>query len=98
MKNKIDSLFSCSLMGIKEYRATGGNAVLLKEYHRKSDSLAQWQINFSKYDKQTYAFDHIGIGNHGTFTTNEYCLKIIALRFPFQKRRIWQKRKILEHN
>ena len=46
-------------MGIQEYRATGGNKALLKEYHRKSDSLAQWQINFSQYDAQTYVFDHI---------------------------------------
>ncbi len=49
-------------MGIKEYRAKGGNKALLNEYHRKSDSLAQWQINFTKYDAQTYAFDHIGNG------------------------------------
>jgi len=40
-------------MGIKEYRATGGNAALLKDYHRKSDSLAQWQINFLPYKSQT---------------------------------------------
>jgi len=41
------------LMGIKEYRATGGNAALLKDYHRKSDSLAQWQINFLPYENIT---------------------------------------------
>ena len=46
------------VMGIKEYRATGGNAALLKDYHSKSDSLAQWQINFLPYEKQTYAFDY----------------------------------------
>jgi len=45
-------------MGIKEFRATGGNAALLKDYHRKSDSLAQWQINFLPYSEQTYAFDY----------------------------------------
>ena len=44
-------------MGIKEYRATGGNAALLKDYHRQSDSLAQWQINFLPYSEQIYAFD-----------------------------------------
>jgi hypothetical protein len=42
------------IMGIKEYRATGGNAALLKDYHRKSDSLAQWQINFLPYSEQTF--------------------------------------------
>ena len=60
------------VMGKTEFNATGGNSVLLKEYHRKSDSLAQWQINFSKYDAQTYAFDHIGSGNHGIFATDQY--------------------------
>ncbi|MBR4264866.1 MAG: hypothetical protein IKQ46_02300 [Bacteroidales bacterium] len=45
-------------MGIEEYRATGGNAALLKDYHRKSDSLAQWQINFFPYSEQIYAFDY----------------------------------------
>ncbi|MDD6001658.1 MAG: hypothetical protein PUC50_05645, partial [Bacteroidales bacterium] len=60
-------------MGIKEYRATGGNKALLKEYHRKSDSLAQWQINFKSAEaRQTYAFDHIGSGNHGIFDTDQY--------------------------
>ncbi|MCQ2975552.1 MAG: hypothetical protein MJ211_12195 [Bacteroidales bacterium] len=57
----------------EEYRATGGNSVLLKEYHRKSDSLAQWQINFLPDTKhQTYAFDHIGSGNHGIFSSSDY--------------------------
>ncbi|MBO7142869.1 MAG: hypothetical protein J6V76_07160 [Bacteroidales bacterium] len=59
-------------MGIQEYRATGGNKALLKEYHRKSDSLAQWQINFKKYDAQAYAFDRVGSGDHGIFDTDEY--------------------------
>ncbi|MBO7595445.1 MAG: hypothetical protein J6T70_00155 [Bacteroidales bacterium] len=68
IKEKIDYLYAENIskngqpMGIKEYRAKGGNKALLKEYHRKSDSLAQWQINFTKYDAQTYAFDHIGNG------------------------------------
>ncbi len=60
------------VMGKTEFNATGGNSVLLKEYHRKSDSLAQWQINFSKYDAQTYAFDYLDSGNHGIFATDEY--------------------------
>ncbi|MBR4264834.1 MAG: hypothetical protein IKQ46_02135 [Bacteroidales bacterium] len=41
------------VMGIKEYRATGGNTALLKDYHRRSDSLAQWQINFLPYENIT---------------------------------------------
>jgi len=59
-------------MGIKEYRATGGNAALLKDYHRKSDSLVQWQINFLPYSEQTYAFDYLGSGNHGIYSGSEY--------------------------
>ena len=59
-------------MGIKEYRATGGNVALLKDYHRQSDSLAQWQINFLPYSEQTYAFDYIGSGNHGIFSDSKY--------------------------
>ena len=51
------------IMNLKEYRTTGGNSALLKDYHRKSDSLAQWQINFLPYEKQTYAFDYLGSGN-----------------------------------
>ena len=60
------------VMGKDEFNATGGNGVLLKEYHRKSDSLAQWQINFTEYDRQTYAFDRIDSGDHGIFATDEY--------------------------
>ena len=60
-------------MGIQEYRTTGGNRALLNEIHRKSDSLAQWQINFKSAEaRQTYAFDQIGSGNHGIFATEEY--------------------------
>ena len=60
-------------MGIQEYRVTGGNKAILKEYHRKSDSLAQWQINFLPDTKhQTYAFDQLGSGDHGIFATDEY--------------------------
>ncbi|MBR4265405.1 MAG: hypothetical protein IKQ46_05030, partial [Bacteroidales bacterium] len=52
------------VMGIKEYRATGGNAALLKDYHRKSDSLAQWKINFlPDTATQIYGFDYLGSGN-----------------------------------
>ncbi|MBQ3619057.1 MAG: hypothetical protein II939_12965, partial [Bacteroidales bacterium] len=71
-------------MGIKEYRATGGNKALLKEYHRKSDSLAQWQINFTKYDAQTYAFDRVGSGNHGIFATDEYYPKSGSYDFRYK--------------
>ena len=60
------------VMGVKEYRATGGNKALLNEYHRKSDSLAQWQINFKPATDQTYAFDYLKSGNHGIFATDEY--------------------------
>ena len=61
------------VMGKNEFNATGGNSVLLKEYHRKSDSLAQWQINFLPDTKhQTYAFDYLGSGNHGIFSSSDY--------------------------
>ncbi|MBQ9214268.1 MAG: hypothetical protein IJ150_10080, partial [Bacteroidales bacterium] len=61
------------VMGIKEYRATGGNAALLKDYHRKSDSLAQWKINFlPDTATQIYGFDYLGSGNHGIFSGSEY--------------------------
>ncbi|MBP5370083.1 MAG: hypothetical protein J6Z01_16690 [Bacteroidales bacterium] len=59
-------------MGVKEYKFAGDDRHLLNEYHRQLDSLGEWQINFSKYDKQTYAFDQIGSGNHGIFATDEY--------------------------
>ena len=59
-------------MGIKEYRATGGNAALLNDYHRKSDSLAQWQINFLPYKKQEYGFDYLANGNRGIYSGSEY--------------------------
>ena len=60
------------------------NKALLKEYHRKSDSLAQWQINFSKYDAQTYAFDHIGSGNHGIFSSSEYYPQVGSYDFRYK--------------
>jgi hypothetical protein len=61
------------IMGIKEYRATGGNAALLKDYHRKSDSLAQWKINFlPDTATQIYGFDYLGSGNHGIYSGTEY--------------------------
>ena len=71
-------------MGVKEYRATGGNRALLKEYHRKSDSLAQWQINFLPYDHQTYAFDCLGSGNHGIFATDQYYPKSGGYDFRYK--------------
>ncbi|MBP5368486.1 MAG: hypothetical protein J6Z01_08565, partial [Bacteroidales bacterium] len=72
------------VMGKTEFNATGGNSVLLKEYHRKSDSLAQWQINFSKYDAQTYAFDHIGSGDHGIFSSSEYYPQVGSYDFRYK--------------
>ncbi|MBP5369324.1 MAG: hypothetical protein J6Z01_12815, partial [Bacteroidales bacterium] len=72
------------VMGKTEFNATGGNSVLLKEYHRKSDSLAQWQINFSKYDAQTYAFDHIGSGNHGIFSGADYYPQVGSYDFRYK--------------
>ncbi|MBR4266606.1 MAG: hypothetical protein IKQ46_11195 [Bacteroidales bacterium] len=72
-------------MGIKEYRATGGNAALLKDYHRKSDSLAQWQINFlPDTATQIYAFDYLGSGNHGIFATDQYYPKSGSYDFRFK--------------
>ena len=72
------------VMGKNEFNATGGNPVLLKDYHRKSDSLAQWQINFSKYDGQTYAFDHIGSGNHGIFSGADYYPQVGSYDFRYK--------------
>ena len=61
------------VMGIKEYRATGGNRALLNDYHRRSDSLAQWQINFlPDTATQIYGFDYLGSGNHGIYSGSEY--------------------------
>ncbi|MBR4265661.1 MAG: hypothetical protein IKQ46_06350, partial [Bacteroidales bacterium] len=52
---------------------TGGNAAILKDYHRKSDSLAQWQINFlPDTATQIYGFDYLGSGSHGIYTGSEY--------------------------
>ena len=59
-------------MGIKEYRASGGNRALLNDYHRRSDSLAQWQINFLPYEEQNYGFDYLGSGSHGIYSGSEY--------------------------
>ncbi|MBR6178475.1 MAG: hypothetical protein IKQ70_11445, partial [Bacteroidales bacterium] len=72
------------VMGKTEFNATGGKSVLLKEYHRKSDSLAQWQINFSQYDAQTYAFDHIGSGNHGIFSGADYYPQVGSYDFRYK--------------
>ena len=59
-------------MGIKEYRATGGNAALLKDYHRQLDSLGEWQINFLLYKKQEYGFVYLTSGNRVIFSGSEY--------------------------
>ncbi|MBR4267946.1 MAG: hypothetical protein IKQ46_18075 [Bacteroidales bacterium] len=72
------------IMGIKEYRATGGNAALLKDYHHKSDSQAQWQINFLPYEKQIYAFDYLGSGNHGIFYDSEYYPSVNGYDFRYK--------------
>ena len=57
----------------RKYRATGGNRALLNDYHRKSDSLAQWKINFlPDTATQIYGFDYLGSGNHGIYTGSEY--------------------------
>ena len=83
------------VMGKTEFNATGGNSVLLKEYHRKSDSLAQWQINFSKYDAQTYAFDHIGSGNHGIFSSSEYYPQVGSYDFRYKSVECGKKDKVI---
>ena len=73
------------VMGKNEFNATGGNSVLLKEYHRKSDSLAQWQINFiSAKKQQVYAFDQIGSGNHGIFSGADYYPQVGSYDFRYK--------------
>ncbi|MDD6001709.1 MAG: hypothetical protein PUC50_05900, partial [Bacteroidales bacterium] len=73
------------VMGKTEFNATGGNSVLLKEYHRKSDSIAQWQINFiSAKEQQVYAFDHIGSGNHGIFSGADYYPQVGSYDFRYK--------------
>ena len=60
-------------MGVREYKFAGDDRHLLNEYHRQLDSLGEWQINFTPDTKhQTYAFDHIGSGDHGIFATDEF--------------------------
>ncbi len=60
------------IMGIKEFHATGGDRVLLNDYHRKKDSAAVWCVNFKPYPKQEFAFDYLGSSDHGIFATDEY--------------------------
>jgi hypothetical protein len=73
------------VMGIKEYRATGGNAALLKDYHRKSDSLAQWKINFlPDTATQIYGFDYLGSGNHGIYSGSEYYPSVNGYDFRYK--------------
>ena len=73
------------VMGVKEYKFAGDDRHLLNEYHRQLDSLGDWQINFnSAKEKQTYAFDQIGSGNHGIFATDEYYHKSGSYDFRYK--------------
>ena len=73
------------VMGVKEYKFAGDDRHLLNEYHRQLDSLGDWQINFnSAKEKQTYAFDQIGSGNHGIFATDEYYPKSGSYDFRYK--------------
>ena len=83
------------VMGIKEYRATGGNAALLKDYHRRSDSLAQWQINFLPYSEQTYAFDYLGSGNHGIYSSTEYYPSVNGYDFRYKSVECYKSDKVI---
>ncbi|MCQ2975555.1 MAG: hypothetical protein MJ211_12210 [Bacteroidales bacterium] len=71
-------------MGIEEYRATGGDRVLLNNYHRKLDSSANFQLNFLPVSKQVYRFDYLGSGNHGIFSTNEFYPKSGSYNFRYK--------------
>ncbi|MCQ2976274.1 MAG: hypothetical protein MJ211_15850 [Bacteroidales bacterium] len=71
-------------MRISEYRATGGNKAMLNDYHRKLDSAANFQLNFLPSDKQNYAFDYLGSGDHGIFATNEYYPKSGSYDFRYK--------------
>ncbi|MCQ2976145.1 MAG: hypothetical protein MJ211_15195, partial [Bacteroidales bacterium] len=71
-------------MGITEYRATGGDRVLLNNYHRKLDSLANFQLNFLPVSKQVYGFDYLGSDNHGIFSTNEFYPKSGSYDFRYK--------------
>lgn len=42
------------IMGLSEFKATGGNKALLNDYHRKKDSAAVWYVNFDKADDQKF--------------------------------------------
>ena len=64
--------------------ATGGYAALLKDYHRKSDSLAQWQINFLPYEKQIYAFDYLGSENHEIYSGTEFYPSVNGYDFRYK--------------
>ncbi len=83
------------VMGIKEYRATGGNAALLKDYHRKSDSLAQWKINFLPYSEQEYAFDYLGSGNHGIYSGSEYYPSVNGYDFRYKSVECYKTDKVI---
>ncbi|MBP5370081.1 MAG: hypothetical protein J6Z01_16680 [Bacteroidales bacterium] len=72
------------VMGVKEYKFAGDDRHLLNEYHRQLDSLGEWQINFTPYTKQTYAFDRLGSGDHGIFATDEYYPKSGSYDFRYK--------------
>ncbi|MCQ2976223.1 MAG: hypothetical protein MJ211_15595 [Bacteroidales bacterium] len=71
-------------MYIKEFRVTGCNQILLNDYHRKLDSTANFQLNFLPSDKQVYAFDYLGSGDHGIFANNEYYPKSGSYDFRYK--------------
>ncbi|MCQ2975037.1 MAG: zinc-dependent metalloprotease [Bacteroidales bacterium] len=71
-------------MGISEYRATGGNKAMLNDYHRKLDSTANFQLNFLPSDKQKYAFDYLGSGDHGIYLNSECCPKSGSYDFRYK--------------
>lgn len=83
------------VMGVKEYKFAGDDRHLLNEYHRQLDSLGEWQINFKKYDAQTYAFDQIGSGNHGIFATDEYYPKSGNYDFRYKSVECGQNDKVI---
>ena len=58
-------------MGVKEYQFAGDNRHLLNEYHRQSDSLGEWIIQFDAFDKQDYGFDKVS-NKKGIYSGSEY--------------------------
>mgnify|MGYP003326864800 CR=1 FL=1 len=48
------------------------------------DSTANFQLNFLPSDKQVYAFDYLGSGDHGIFANNEYYPKSGSYDFRYK--------------